>query len=97
FSPTDLVATALASCVLTTMGIVARRHHWKLEGAKARVEKHMVATPTRRIAKLPLRIEMPAGLDREARVVLERTAHTCPVHASLHPDVEKPMTFVYPD
>lgn len=97
FSPTDLVATALGTCMLTVMGIVARRHGWKLEGAKARVEKHMVATPIRRIGRLPVRIEMPAGLPKDARVVLERTAHTCPVHQSLHPEIEKPVTFVYPD
>jgi putative redox protein len=97
FSPTDLVATALASCVLTTMGIVARRHQWPLDGARARVEKHMTATPTRRIARLPVRIEMPAGLNAEARTVLERTARTCPVHESVRADIERPMTFVYPD
>jgi putative redox protein len=97
FSPTDLVATALASCVLTTMGIVARRHQWPLDGARARVEKHMTATPSRRIARLPVRIEMPAGLNAEARTVLERTARTCPVHESVRADIERPMTFVYPD
>jgi len=97
FSPTDLVATALATCVLTTMGIVARRHDWKLEGAKAQVEKHMTATPSRRIARLPLRVEMPAGLSREARAALEHAARTCPVHESVRADIERPMTFVYPD
>ncbi len=97
FSPTDLVATALASCILTTMGIVARRNQWKLDGARARVEKHMTATPTRRIARLPVRIEMPAGLGSEARTVLERTALHCPVHESVRADIDRPMTFVYPD
>jgi len=97
FSPTDLVATALATCVLTTMGIVARRHGWRIEGAKARVEKHMISTPRRRIGRLPLRIEMPPGLPKDARDVLEHTARTCPVHESLPPDLDRPMTFVYPD
>lgn len=95
FSPTDLVATALATCVLTTMAIVAKRHEWKLEGATATVVKHMVADPVRRIGKLELTLRMPAGLDAKARDVLERTAHTCPVHKSLAPNVEVPMTFLW--
>ncbi|MCY2961431.1 MAG: OsmC family protein [Planctomycetota bacterium] len=95
FSPTDLVATALATCVLTTMGIVANRHGWKLDGATASVVKHMVADPIRRIGKLELTLRMPAGLDERARETLERTAHTCPVHKSLAPNVEVPMTFLW--
>ncbi len=95
FSPTDLVGTALATCVLTTMAIVANRHGWKLEGATASVVKHMVADPVRRIGKLELTLRMPTGLDAKAREILERTAHTCPVHKSLAPEVEKPMTFVW--
>lgn len=97
FSPTDLVATALGTCMLTIMGIVARRHQWKLEGARAHVEKHMATAPVRRIGRLPITIKMPAGLAKDARAALERAAYTCPVHASLHPDVDKPVTFVYPD
>lgn len=97
FSPTDLVATSLATCMLTTMGIVARKKGWKFEGARARVEKHMVADPLRRIARLPVRIELPAGLPPEARPVLEKTALTCPVHLSVNPAIERPVTFVYPD
>lgn len=93
FSPTDLVATALASCVLTTMGIVARRHGWPMEGATAAVEKHMVTQPVRRIGRLEARFSMPAAVPEEARVVLERAAHTCPVHRSLHPDVELALVF----
>lgn len=95
FSPTDLVATALATCVLTTMGIVAKRHAWELEGATATVVKHMVADPVRRIGRLELTLRMPAGLDAKAREILERTAHTCPVHKSLAPNVEVPMTFLW--
>ena len=93
FSPTDLVATALASCVLTTMGIVARRHDWAMEGARARVHKHMTTQPVRRIGKLEARFEMPSSLPQEARAVLERTAHSCPVHRSLHPDIELELLF----
>lgn len=93
YSPTDLVATALGSCMLTTMGIVAKRHGWKLEGATATVVKHMVADPIRRIGKLDVKIKMPGGLDERARETLERTARTCPVHKSLSPGVEIPLAF----
>ena len=93
FSPTDLVATALASCILTTMGIVARRHEWAMEGSHADVEKHMATDPVRRIGKLAVDFQMSAGIPEEAQPILERAAHTCPVHKSLHPDVELVLTF----
>lgn len=97
FSPTDLVATALATCTLTTMGIVARRDGIPMEGAKATVEKQMVNTPYRRIGSLPTRIEIPGRLTPEQKKKLEAAAHHCPVHKSLHPDVQAPIEFVYPD
>jgi putative redox protein len=93
FSPTDLLATALGSCVLTVMGIVARRRGWKLEGAHVRVEKHMVTAPVRRIGRLVMHLRMPESLPPEARKPLERAAHACPVHQSLHPDVEVDFRF----
>lgn len=93
FSPTDLVATALGTCILTTMGIVAKRHGWALEGAGATVEKHMVADPERRIGKLTVLVRIPGAFDEKTRTILERTALTCPVHKSLHPKVEIPITF----
>jgi putative redox protein len=93
FSPTDLVGAALGACMLTVMGIVARRHAWDMSGARAEVEKDMMAAPIRRIARLGVRIEMPAGLPQSARSVLERAAHTCPVHQSLHPDVKIDLHF----
>lgn len=93
FSPTDLVATALASCMLTVMGIAARRRGWSLQGARATVEKHMATDPVRRIGRLEVWITLPAGLSAEARKVLERAAMTCPVHKSLHPDVAIDTSF----
>jgi putative redox protein len=93
FSPTDLLATALGSCMLTVMGIVARRHAWAMEGATVSVEKHMVTEPLRRVGRLVLRFAMPAGIPVEARRVLERAARTCPVHQSLHPDVKVETMF----
>ena len=93
YSPTDLVATALGTCMLTTMGIVAKRHGWKIDGATASVEKHMVADPDRRVGKLVSTLHMPAGFGEKERTILERTAHTCPVKKSLHPSVETPVIF----
>jgi putative redox protein len=95
FSPTDLLATALGTCMMTVMGIVAGRHAWKLEGARVRVEKHMVADPVRRVGKLVVRFAMPPGLDAVARKTLEQAARTCPVALSLHPDVVVDAAFAW--
>ena len=83
FSPTDLVATALSTCMLTIMGIVAKRHGWDLAGCSARVEKTMTTEPPRRIAKLTVWVELPAALDAQQRALLQRAAETCPVKLSL--------------
>jgi putative redox protein len=95
FSPTDLVATALGTCILTTMGILARRHDWNIVGATAHVTKEMVNSPIRRIGRLATTIHLPEGLSEKARQILENGAHTCPVHKSLHPEIEAPITFTY--
>ena len=94
FSPTDLVATALGTCILTTMGIVARRHGIPLVGAKARVEKHMHPSP-RRIGRLPVELVVPGSFTPEQKKLLEAAAHGCPVHKSLHPDIDARITFVW--
>jgi len=96
FSPTDLVAAALGSCILTTMGIVAERHHIDVTGATATVLKEMVTQPFRRIGRLTVTIRFSRTYPDDQRQLLERTAMTCPVHRSLHPDVEAPVQFVYP-
>jgi uncharacterized OsmC-like protein len=88
FSPTDLLATSLASCMLTTMAIVGEREGWRIDGATARVEKHMVLDPRRRVGRLVVELAMPVGLPGEARERLEATARGCPVAASIHPDLE---------
>jgi putative redox protein len=95
FSPTDLVAAALASCMVTTMAICAERHGIDLAGVTFRIEKHMTEAPPRAIARLPVEIHMPAGLSQEDRQRLERAGHTCPVHRSLLPAIEKDVRFVY--
>ena len=86
FSPTDLLATSLASCMLTTMAIVADREGWRIDGALARIEKHMELEPRRRVGRLVVDLEMPSGLPEQARARLEETARGCPVAASLHPE-----------
>ncbi len=94
FSPTDLVAAALGACMLTIMGIVAERDGIDLSKASFRVEKHMSATP-RRIGSLPISFSLPADILPEQRAKLERAALTCPVHHSLHPDIEVKVEFKY--
>lgn len=95
FSPTDLVATALGTCVLTTIAIVARRRGLDVSSMSYRVEKHMATDPVRRIGRLPLVVTLPAALTAEQRTICERAAHTCPVHKSLHEAIDAPMTFEY--
>lgn len=96
FSPSDLVATALQTCVMTIMGLVADRHELDLSGTTIRVEKEMASTPVRRIASLKTKVTFPAGLDLqpEMRDRLVAAARKCPVHQSLHPDIDAPIDFV---
>lgn len=93
FSPTDLVATALGSCMATIMGIVADRHKIDLRGMAIEVIKVMSTQAPRRIAKLETVIKVPLPSDHPQRVLLENAALTCPVHQSLHPEIEKPVDF----
>jgi len=95
FSPTDLVATALGSCMLTVMGIMARTLNIDINGTTATVEKDMTVAAPRRIQSLTVRIHVPCDLSPENREKLERAAHTCPVHKSLHPDVQTPIEFTW--
>lgn len=94
FSPTDLVASALATCALTVMSIVAERDGVDMTGATAEVEKHMAENP-RRIARLPVTIKLPNTVPVEYRKKLEVVARACPVHKSLHPDIDSPIEFIY--
>ncbi|MBI5463788.1 MAG: OsmC family protein [Ignavibacteriales bacterium] len=97
FSPTDLVVTALATCIITTTGIVAEREGIALAGTKIYAEKHMSTDGPRRIAKIVLRFDVSPGVPNEVRKKLEATAHACPVARSLHPDVVIDLAFRYPD
>jgi putative redox protein len=95
FSPTDLVATALGTCILTTMAIAARTQKIDITGARASVDKEMATTTPRRIHRLTVRIHIPHSLSALDKEKLERAAHTCPVDRSLHPDVEVPIEFTW--
>ena len=97
FSPTDLVATALASCMATLMGIAARTHSIDIDGMACEVEKIMVADP-RRIGEVKVRLTMPPSgsySDKEKKI-LEHAALTCPVYLSLHPECKKTVDFLWP-
>ena len=96
FSPTDLVAAALGSCIATVVGIYAKRQGWKLEGMRVEVEKQMATAPTRRIGRLLVNVWMPIILSDKDQQIVDKVAHTCPVHQSLHPDVEAPIVFHWP-
>ena len=95
FSPTDLAATALATCMGTIMAIQGRTLGLELAGMRLSVEKHMSAQPPRRIARLVLRIEMPAGIPEETRAKLRRAAAACPVHHSLHPEIASEVEWAW--
>lgn len=98
FSPTDLTASSLGSCMLTTMAIVARKQNlpYELNGSGVTVRKHMTAEPPRRIAKIEAEVRLAAPASSEVKETLEKAALNCPVALSLHPDVEKAVTFQWP-
>ncbi len=99
FSPTDLVATALGSCVMTIMGIVAQRHQLDLSGTRVHVTKEMVQQPVRRIGRLAVTVTVPADkavhISDTDRAKLDAAARHCPVHQSLHPEIEAPIEIVF--
>jgi len=94
FSPTDLVAGALASCILTTIAMFAARHELDIKGATAEVKKEMASNP-RRIGELPVVVTLPKSVPIEMRDTVERVGRLCPVHASLHPNVSAPISYEY--
>lgn len=94
FSPTDTVATALASCMLTIVGIKAKEHKIDIVGANAAVTKTMAADP-RRISKIEVVLSFPSSYGEKTRKIIERSAKTCPVLYSLHSDIELDINFKY--
>ncbi len=97
FSPTDLVAAALGSCVLTTMAIAAQRHGIDLAGTRAHVTKQMQDKPVRKIGQLELTVTFAHSFPEPQRVLLESAAKACPVHQSLDAGIDNPIHFVYPE
>lgn len=95
FSPTDLMSTSLANCMLTVMGIAANTHGYNMDGSSAKVTKIMAQNP-RRVAEIIIEITMPSNnFDDKAKAILVHTAHTCPVAKSLHPDLKQVISFVW--
>lgn len=95
FSPSDLLSTSLASCMMTIMGIVARDKNIPLEGLKARVVKHMTPAP-RKVERIEVHLELSGvGLEERDRAILENAALTCPVARSLREDLVQDIHFTY--
>jgi uncharacterized OsmC-like protein len=92
FSPTDMVANSLATCMFTIMGIKANQMDINFEGSTASVTKIMKAEP-RMISKIIVEFDMKISTDEKTKTILERAALTCPVYLSLHPDIQKEVTF----
>lgn len=98
FSPTDLVATGLGTCMLTVMGILAKQREYELTGTRVNVKK-LMTPPPRRIARLEVQIDFPdaaaRAVDAAGRAELEHTANHCPVRLSLLDAIEVPVRFVW--
>jgi uncharacterized OsmC-like protein len=97
FSPTDLVASALGSCMLTIMGIAAREHGFTIDGTKAEITKTMASDP-RRISEVKIVLTFPdiSYTDRQKKI-LEKISKTCPVALSLHPDLKQDVQLIFKD
>lgn len=92
FSPTDLLAASLGSCMLTIMGISAREHQINIDDTKCAITKIMAANP-RRVGEIEIDLQFPEKYSEKQQKILERAALTCPVYLSLHPDIKKTVNF----
>ena len=88
FSPTDLLATSVATCMLTIMGITAKSRNWSIEGSTAEVDKLMTQSGPRKVEKLRVHLKLPQQLSNEQRALLQRVAEQCPVKRSLDPSIQ---------
>ncbi len=96
FSPTDLVATALGSCMITIMGIAARTHNFNIDGTRVKITKIMTSEPPRRIAEIILELTFPPlDYSEKEKKILEYVVKTCPVALSLHPDLKQSVRIIY--
>ncbi len=95
FSPTDLLATSLGNCMLTIVGIAARTHNFDIDGTTAEITKIMGENP-RRVTEIVVSLQFPANnYTAKEKEIIERSAKTCPVAYSLHPDIKQDITFNY--
>lgn len=94
FSPTDTVCVALATCMITTMGIRAADMNIDLSGTRIEVTKHMLAEP-RRIGKIEVILHLPSGLDAATQMIFEKIGNNCPVVKSLHPDLKVEAQYIW--
>lgn len=97
FSPTDLFAASLGSCMLTVMGIAAQKNNIDIKDTTIEIEKEMVTAPVRKIGKVSVIFYMAKEIAKDKRNLLEQAALNCPVHKSLHPNLQTPIQFIYPD
>ena len=96
FSPTDLVATALGSCMVTIMGIAARTHQFDIDGTRMTITKVMTREAPRKIAEIIIEVRFPAIVYTDhQKKILDHCARTCPVALSLHPDVKQTVTLIF--
>ena len=95
FSPTDLFAVSLGSCMITVMGIAAKCMGVELTDLNATVEKEMVTSPVRRVGKIAVHMVCATAFESGIQKKLERAALSCPVHHSLHPDIDLEITFAW--
>ena len=96
FSPTDLVASSLSSCILTVIGIVSKKINYDLTNSKSSVKKIMGDKP-RRIVEIEVKIKFSKSTDSKTKSIIEKTALNCPVAKSLHPDIKQNISFIWPD
>jgi len=97
FSPTDLVATAFGSCMVTVIGIASRVHHFSIDGARMVITKVMTSEPPRRISEIIVELTLPSGdYPEKVRKIIDYTIKTCPVALSLHPDIKQTVSVIYP-
>ncbi len=96
FSPTDLVATALGSCMITVMGIAAQTHNFNLDGTRLEITKIMSTEPPRRIAEVVIEITFPEDYPEKVKKIIDYTVKNCPVALSLHPDLKQTVRLHYP-
>jgi len=92
FSPTDLLATALGTCMMTYIGLLAERKGWDVTGSTIRVQKEMIADPVRRVGRLTVDIHVPLELSEADLTIIENTVSTCPVKMSISDRIQVPVT-----